>query len=54
MTPCPNCSELERRVAFLEKQLDTQAASTRALAKECDRMRHLDLRVKDALTGAVK
>jgi hypothetical protein len=49
---CPNCGELERRVLVLESQLSTQAASTRALAVECDRLRHLDLRVKDALTGA--
>jgi hypothetical protein len=50
MNTCPNCQTLEHRVAFLEKQLDTQAASTRALAKECDRMRGLDLRLKAALT----
>jgi hypothetical protein len=51
-TPCPNCATLERRVSVLESQLSTQAASTRALAVECDRLRHLDLGLKNALTGA--
>jgi hypothetical protein len=50
MSSCPNCLALEQRVSQLEKQLDTQAASTRALAKECDRMRDLDLRLKSELT----
>ena len=50
MPDSPNCQPQERLVALLDEQLRTQAASTLALAKECDRLREIALRLKNELT----